>query len=90
MDVVLARPKGFELDPKITKKCHEYAAQNGSTFEETDDMEAAFEGAHVVYPKSWGALPFFAHVDENGKKIKEENLDGMNGSLRKKQTLDLR
>jgi len=40
-------------------------------------MEAAFEGAHVVYPKSWGALPFFAHVDENGKKIKEENLDGM-------------
>jgi N-acetylornithine carbamoyltransferase len=77
MDVVLARPKGFELDPEVTKQCQTYAAQNGSTFEETDDMEAAFEGAHVVYPKSWGALPFFAQMDENGKKIKEENLDGM-------------
>ena len=77
MDVVLARPKGFELDPEVTKQCHAYAAQNGSTFEETDDMEAAFEGAHVVYPKSWGALPYFAEMGADGKKIREENLDGM-------------
>ena len=44
MDVVLARPKGFELDPEVIKKCKEYADMNNATFEETDDMEEAFEG----------------------------------------------
>lgn len=70
-NVVLARPKGFELHEDVIKKCKEYASMNGSTFEETDDMEAAFENADVVYPKSWGSLQTFAKVDENGKKIKE-------------------
>ncbi len=83
MDVVLARPKGFELDPKVTKQCKAYAEQNGSAFEETDDMEAAFEDAHVVYPKSWGAMDYFAKIDKNGKKVKEENLDGMKSLFEK-------
>ena len=83
MDVVLARPKGFELDPEIINKCKEYANMNNSSFEETDDMEAAFEGAHVVYPKSWGAMDYFAQVDENGKLVKEENLAGMKGLFEK-------
>ena len=32
------------------------AAANGTKFEMVDDMDAAFEGAHIVYPKSWGCL----------------------------------
>ncbi len=83
MDVVLARPKGFELDPMVTKKCKEYAAQNNSSFEETDDMEAAFDNAHVVYPKSWGARNYFAQYDENGKKTKEADLEGMKALFEK-------
>lgn len=83
MDVVFARPKGFELDPEITKKCREYAEFNGSKFEECDDMEAAFENADVVYPKSWGAMPYFAQVDAQGNKTKEEDLDGMKGLFEK-------
>lgn len=60
MDVVFARPKGFELPDSIIARCKEYADKFGGSFEETDDMEAAFEGADVVYPKAWtprDALP---------------------------------
>jgi N-acetylornithine carbamoyltransferase len=31
-----------------------YAAQHGTTVAETDDLDAACDGAHVVYAKSWG------------------------------------
>ena len=77
MDVVLARPKGLELDPNITKQCHAFAAETGGSFEETDDMDAAFENADFVYPKCWGSGDFFAKTDKDGKIIEKENLDGM-------------
>ncbi len=53
MDVVFARPKGFELEDGIIARCKEYAKMFGGSFEETDNMEEAFEGADVVYPKAW-------------------------------------
>lgn len=56
MDVVLAHPKGFELDPQVIKWCAENADRYGGSFETTYDMKEAFEGAHVVYPKSWWSL----------------------------------
>lgn len=77
MDVVFARPKGFELDPEIIAHCKRFAVETGGSFEETDDMEAAFESADIVYPKCWGALDYFAKVDGNGKIIQKENLNGM-------------
>ena len=55
MDVVLARPKGFELDDKIVKSCKENADRYGGSFRESEDMNESFEGADVVYPKSWTA-----------------------------------
>ena len=77
MDVVFARPKGFELDPEVIKKCHQFAKVNGGSFEEMDDMDAAFEKADVVYPKCWGSGDYFAKVDKTGKIVKKEDLDGM-------------
>ena len=56
MDVVLAHPKGFELDKKITDKAKEYADLHGGSFEVSYDMKEAFDEADAVYPKSWGAL----------------------------------
>lgn len=56
MDVVLAHPPEFDLMPHIVKQAEENAKEAGVKFEITDNMDAAFEGAHVVYPKSWGAL----------------------------------
>lgn len=58
MDVVLAHPKGFELDPKILQACKDNVKKYGGAFEVTNDMDAAFAGAHVVYPKSWTSKQF--------------------------------
>ena len=78
MDLVLARPKGLELDPQVIEKCKKFASENGASFEETDSMEDAFKGADIIYPKSWGSLEYLGAVDKKtGRKIKKANLDGM-------------
>ncbi len=56
MDVVQAQPKGFDLDPEVIKACKRNARETGGSFEVMYDMEKAFEGADVVYPKSWTVL----------------------------------
>jgi ornithine carbamoyltransferase len=59
MDVVLAHPPGFDLMPEVRARAEEAASQGGGTLAYTDHMDAAFEAADVVYPKSWGRLDLF-------------------------------
>jgi ornithine carbamoyltransferase len=56
LDVVLAHPPEFQLMPEIMEQAKEQARIAGAGFEVTDDMEAAFKDADVVYAKSWGPL----------------------------------
>jgi len=58
MDVVLAHPKGMELDDAVLATCRENARHQGGSFEITNDMCQAFRGAHVVYPKAWTCKEF--------------------------------
>ncbi|MDX9719719.1 MAG: knotted carbamoyltransferase YgeW [Myxococcota bacterium] len=53
-DVTLAHPEGYDLMPDIVDKARGFAAESGGSFALTHDMREAFEGADVVYPKSWG------------------------------------
>ena len=53
MDVVLAHPPGYGLMPEINSLAERQADESGGSFEITHSMEDAFEGADVVYPKSW-------------------------------------
>jgi N-acetylornithine carbamoyltransferase len=57
-DVVFAHPKGFGLDPAQVAHAKDNVARYGGSFEETDDMRSAFEGADVVYPKCWPSLDY--------------------------------
>jgi ornithine carbamoyltransferase len=59
MDVVVAHPPGFDLMPEVLEKARSAASAAGTTVSFADTMEAAFEGADVVYPKSWGKLEAF-------------------------------
>jgi N-acetylornithine carbamoyltransferase len=63
IDVTLAYPPGFELMPEAVEKAKAAAEQAGATIEFTHDMDEAFAGADVVYPKSWGSLDAFAGED---------------------------
>jgi knotted carbamoyltransferase YgeW len=53
MDVVLAHPEGYELIPEIVEMAGRQAAESGGSFTRAASMAEAFQGADIVYPKSW-------------------------------------
>lgn len=53
MDVVLAHPPGYELVPDTVPRAEQQSSESGGSFRQTEDMKEAFEGADIVYPKSW-------------------------------------
>jgi len=58
MDVVLAHPEGYGIMPEVEAIAKRNAAAGGGSFTKTGSMAEAFEGADIVYPKSWA--PFNA------------------------------
>ncbi|NPV77774.1 MAG: ornithine carbamoyltransferase [Anaerolineae bacterium] len=65
MDVTLAHPKGFELMPKCLEAARKHAAENGTKFEEINDMDEAFRDSDIIYAKSWGPIT----VTEDPKEV---------------------
>ena len=62
-DVMIAHPSGYELDAELMKTIREQAAGAGGAVEVTNNVEAAFVGADVVYAKSWGAKQFYGKLE---------------------------
>lgn len=54
-DVTLAHPPGYQLTDETIAHAAANAAGGGGSFRVVDDMDEAFAGADIVYPKSWGA-----------------------------------
>ena len=67
MDVVLAHPEGYDLLPDIVGLSEKQAAESGGKFSITHDMGEAFDGAHIVYPKSWAP---FTVMEERTKLLR--------------------
>lgn len=55
MDVTLAYPEGYDLPDWAIEKAKKNAIENGGSFKITHDMEEAYRGADVVFPKNWGS-----------------------------------
>ena len=53
MRVVLAHPEGYDLVDETLEAARRFAGESGGSFEIAGSMEDAFDGADVVYPKSW-------------------------------------
>jgi knotted carbamoyltransferase YgeW len=64
-NVTLAHPPGYQLtDAAMTAAAGN--ATNGGSFRVVGDMDEAFAGADIVYPKSWGAHDLMVErVDAN-------------------------
>ena len=58
MDVVLAHPEGYDVMPEVEEIAKKNAAATGGSYKKVSTMEEAFDGADIVYPKSWA--PFAA------------------------------
>ncbi|GCE03994.1 N-acetylornithine carbamoyltransferase [Dictyobacter aurantiacus] len=61
MDVVLAHPQGWELDPEILEVAQKRVIQSGGSFSISYDQKEALEDADIVCAKSWGALPYYGN-----------------------------
>lgn len=67
MEIVIARPNEYDLDPEDMAIIDRLAKSHGGSLDVTDDLDGALEGAHAVYPKSWGALPYFGRPEEESQ-----------------------
>jgi ornithine carbamoyltransferase len=53
MNVTVARPEGYDLDPQVYAWTQASCEANGATFRTISDPDGGYEGAHVVYSRNW-------------------------------------
>jgi len=70
MKVVHLRPPGYDLDEEVVATARARAAESGGSVEVTDDVEAAYRGAHAVCAKSYGSTAYYGRFDQE-KRDKE-------------------
>ena len=65
MEIVIARPEGYELDPDDTALIRKTAQQAGGRFVHiSDDPDDALVGADAVYVASWGSIKLYGKPEE--------------------------
>jgi N-acetylornithine carbamoyltransferase len=62
-EVVIAHPSGYELDEDLMALVKKQATNSGGNVEVTNDIDAAFAGAEVIYAKSWAAKQFYGRAE---------------------------
>jgi N-acetylornithine carbamoyltransferase len=67
MEIVIARPEGYDLDPEDTALVRQIARQNGAMVHISTDCDDALVGADAVYVKSWGSLEYFGRPEEEAQ-----------------------
>ena len=64
MEVVIARPEGFDLDPEDSRAIRFLAESRGGSLRVTDRCAEAVADADAVYVKAWGSLAAFGRPEE--------------------------
>ena len=70
MNVTIARPEGYDLDPQVYDWTSQNCAAAGTRFRVTEDPDAAYDGVHVVYSRNW--VTSQAYVDGAFQKKAEQ------------------
>ena len=68
VELVLARPEGYDLDPEIVAFARARAEESGGTLRITDDRDAAYDSVSAVYAKSWGALADYGRSEDEAAR----------------------
>jgi N-acetylornithine carbamoyltransferase len=64
-DLMIAHPKGYELDDDLMTQIQGQAAGAGGSVKTINDVDEAFAGADVVYAKSWGSKNFYGAPEQD-------------------------
>ena len=69
MEIVIARPPGYELDSEDTALIRKTAQQSGGEFLHIiEDPDEALVGADAVYVKSWGSVKLYGKPAEEAEQ----------------------
>ncbi len=74
MHVDLAYPEGYNLISEVEQMAGNLAGANGTMFRIVNSMEEAFEGADIVYPKSWAP---FSVMQQRTTLLKNKDVEGL-------------
>jgi len=64
-ELVIAHPKGYELDDELRQSMQRSAETAGGSVTVTNDVDGSFDGAEVVYAKSWGSRNFYGAPEKD-------------------------
>jgi len=78
MDVTLAHPPGFEIDPEIIAQSESNAKAVGGAFRVSNDLNSALEGAHTVFPRNWASNDLLKIGASRFSKEREQELHEKN------------
>ncbi|MEG1105077.1 MAG: knotted carbamoyltransferase YgeW, partial [Oscillospiraceae bacterium] len=81
MDVVLAHPEGYDVLPEVEEVAKANVEKNGGSFTKTNSMKEAFEGADIVYPKSWAPFAAMEKRTELYEKNDRAGIDALEKEL---------
>ncbi len=64
-ELVITHPEGYELDDDLMAMMQQHARTAGGSVAVSNDINAAFNDAEVIYAKSWGAKQFYGAGDRD-------------------------
>ncbi|MBI6545556.1 MAG: ornithine carbamoyltransferase [Cyanobacteria bacterium NC_groundwater_1444_Ag_S-0.65um_54_12] len=70
MNVVLAHPEGYDLDPAVVAASRQYAKENGASFQISHDPVECFADVDLVYARNWMSPQAY----RNGELQKSEEI----------------
>ncbi len=72
MNVTIARPEGYDLDPEVMARVKANCSANGSTVTVTDKVPQSFAGQNVVYGKSWGSIKTYGQAPSSDPAFRKK------------------
>ncbi len=71
MDVTVACPEGYDLDPAVIDWTRQNCTASGRSFGVTHDVRKGYEGAHVVYSRHWMSPQAY----QDGEFLKQKEIE---------------
>lgn len=66
-DLWIVAPEGYGLDESIIHRCERFAHSMGSTLQVTSDRKKAYEGADIIYAKSWASRRHYGFAEREDR-----------------------
>ena len=69
MDVTIAYPEGYDLNPSIMSLIQKECLAAGGEFEISHNLKSAVEGADVVFPRNWWSPGYYLQTREEEQHL---------------------